>query len=66
MSTLTTEPKVEAAPIVPVLIGGKWTRPNTQSFSPVYNPSTGETIGRAVAPWRSFLDGLSHARALTL
>ncbi len=34
------------APIVPLLIGGKWQRPNTKDFWPVHNPSTGETIGR--------------------
>src|SRR5882724_1807112 len=46
MSTLTTEAKADVAPIVPILVGGKWTRPNTTSFGPVYNPSTGQTIGR--------------------
>src|SRR5690349_15337762 len=44
MSRLMNEPAPQSAPIVPVLVGGKWSKPNTQSFDPVYNPSTGETI----------------------
>ena len=41
------ESRVEStAPVVPLLIGGKWQRPQTQEFNNVYNPSTGEVIGR--------------------
>src|SRR3954454_2771971 len=36
----------ETAPIVPILIGGKWTRPQLQTFVDVFNPSTSEVIGR--------------------
>ena len=37
----------QTAPIVPILIGGKWTQPNVQTYGDVFNPSTGEVIGRA-------------------
>ena len=37
---------IETAPIVPNLIGGKWIEPNLQTYGNVYNPSTGEVIGR--------------------
>ena len=46
MTATLNEPALQAAPIVPILIGGKWAEPSTQSFGPVYNPSTGQTIGR--------------------
>src|SRR4051812_39150411 len=37
-----------AAPIVPLLIGGRWSRPESPAagFGNVYNPSTGEVISR--------------------
>ena len=41
-----TATMTETASIVPVLIGGKWTRPQLQTYGDVYNPSTGEVIGR--------------------
>jgi malonate-semialdehyde dehydrogenase (acetylating)/methylmalonate-semialdehyde dehydrogenase len=37
---------VETAPVVPVLIGGKWSEPKATSYGNVYNPSSGEVIGR--------------------
>src|SRR4051812_8299973 len=46
MTTTLNEPSTQAAPIVPILVGGKWSKPNTANFGPVYNPSRGETIGR--------------------
>src|SRR5438128_1352369 len=37
-----------SAPIVPLLIGGRWSRPESPAggFGNVYNPSTGDVIGR--------------------
>ena len=40
-----TATMTETASIVPILIGGKWTRPQLQTYGDVYNPSTGEVIG---------------------
>jgi len=34
------------APIVPVLINGKWSSPTAEKFQPVHNPSAGEVIAR--------------------
>ena len=36
---------LEAA-TVPLLINGKWTRPDAESFGDVFNPSTGEVIAK--------------------
>src|SRR2546423_12331872 len=36
----------ETASIVPILIGGKGSQPNIETYGNVYNPSTGEGIGR--------------------
>lgn len=41
-----TAQDVDVASIVPVLIGGKWNKPEVQSYNNVYNPSTGEIIAR--------------------
>src|SRR5437773_3525496 len=41
-----TATMTETASIVPVLIGGKWTRPQLPTYGDVFNPSTGEVIGR--------------------
>jgi malonate-semialdehyde dehydrogenase (acetylating)/methylmalonate-semialdehyde dehydrogenase len=41
-----TATMAETAPIVPNLIGGKWIRPNLQTYGNVYNPSAGDVIGR--------------------
>src|SRR5437588_12714230 len=41
-----TATMTETASIVPILIGGKWTQPNVQTYGDVHNPSTGEVIGR--------------------
>ena len=41
-----TTTKNETAAIVPNLIGGKWIRPELETYGNVYNPSTGEIIGR--------------------
>src|SRR6478672_6045736 len=43
-SVMTTA--VETAPVVPVLIGGKWSEPKASSYGNVHNPSSGEVIGR--------------------
>jgi malonate-semialdehyde dehydrogenase (acetylating)/methylmalonate-semialdehyde dehydrogenase len=37
---------IAEASIVPVLTNGKWSKPQVQSYGDVYNPSTGEVIGR--------------------
>src|SRR5581483_6717606 len=42
-----TATMIETAPIVPNLIGGKWSKPSVGVYGDVYNPSTGEVIGRA-------------------
>src|SRR5438309_2209789 len=42
-----TATMTETASIVPILIGGKWSQPNLQTYGDVHNPSTGEVIGRA-------------------
>src|SRR4051794_4657111 len=34
------------APVVPLLVGGKWRAPDVEPFTPVHNPSTGEVIAR--------------------
>ena len=41
-----TTTMTQTAPIVPILIGGKWSQPNLETYGDVFNPSTGEVIGR--------------------
>lgn len=36
----------DTAPVIPIMVGGKWTKPGVESFGNVYNPSLGEVIGR--------------------
>ena len=48
-----TATMTETAPIVPILIGGKWSKPHTAEFGNVYNPSTGDVIGRVGATGRA-------------
>jgi malonate-semialdehyde dehydrogenase (acetylating)/methylmalonate-semialdehyde dehydrogenase len=42
VSTITTE----TAATAPILLGGSWSRPQTESYTDVYNPSTGQVIAR--------------------
>jgi malonate-semialdehyde dehydrogenase (acetylating)/methylmalonate-semialdehyde dehydrogenase len=37
---------IAEASIVPILTNGKWSKPQVQTYGDVYNPSTGEVIGR--------------------
>jgi malonate-semialdehyde dehydrogenase (acetylating)/methylmalonate-semialdehyde dehydrogenase len=67
MTATTTAPtstsSAGAAPIVPLLIGGKWQRPEHLKFGPVHNPSTGETIGRAPLCGPKEIDAAAEAAA---
>ena len=36
-----------APPVTPLLIGGKWVEPDAAAWEDVYNPSSGDVIGRA-------------------
>ncbi len=46
MSAATLAPPAAALETVPMLIGGEWVRPATDSYETVYNPSTGAAIAR--------------------
>lgn len=37
---------LQQAEEVPLLVGGRWSRPGCSAFTPVHNPSTGEVIAR--------------------
>jgi len=54
-----------AAPIVPLLIGGRWSRPESPAagFGNVYNPSTGEVIARTPMCGASEVDAAVQAAA---
>jgi len=49
--------------IVPILINGRWAEPKTQQFGEVYNPSTGEVIGRAPMCGMKEVDQAAEAAA---
>jgi malonate-semialdehyde dehydrogenase (acetylating) / methylmalonate-semialdehyde dehydrogenase len=51
------------APVVPLLINGRWTRPGAAAFGDVFNPSTGEVIGKVPLCGAKEVDAAAEAAA---